>query len=400
MPSKEIQSLRRSNFLVHWTGGKDIEPDFRSGVIDCNARREEYVKRLYTTLVKQKIVLFRVESTPHVENDLDNGRFPDVVQTEFRKIGSFNIPQTCSLLRIRDGKWLIREKGYTKYVVERKNTTLDIYAGVQGLWMNWQQIECIPEGKTLYNGRWPSTAFTEIKLSNTLEHTERYGRLGFGFSREFVMRRYGAPVQYVRGTKECDMGAEDSISANFFKSLKILGFLESKTVEYDPLYFTVAALNFKNPPGFRDFIQSIGLEQFLRQESLDQRPAEGIFGYLRASVMSCAIFIKRMSESKDDREFKLLDEAEWRIPYTSRMEEEGAVQKIYGYEQLRTQECRPACMIPFTRRDLKVLIFPDDKTRRQALDEKTDTGKCIVKWLLRDPADVPIIATVDECLQF
>lgn len=39
--------------------------------------------------------------------------------------------------------------------------------------------------------------FTEIKLSGARKHTEKYGNLGIGVDREFVLNRYGNPVFYV-----------------------------------------------------------------------------------------------------------------------------------------------------------------------------------------------------------
>src|SRR4030067_384335 len=36
--------------------------------------------------------------------------------------------------------------------------------------------------------------FTEIRLSQAQEHAERYGKLGIGFGRDFIMDRGGRPV--------------------------------------------------------------------------------------------------------------------------------------------------------------------------------------------------------------
>lgn len=40
------------------------------------------------------------------------------------------------------------------------------------------------------------TCFTELKLSEVRAHASRYGRLGIGFKRPFVMERGGLPVLY------------------------------------------------------------------------------------------------------------------------------------------------------------------------------------------------------------
>jgi hypothetical protein len=138
--------------------------------------------------------------------------------------------------------------------------------------------------------------------------------------------------------------------------------------------------------------------QSLKDAGYGGRDAEypwGIFKFLYNAVMTCAIFIKTMSdEDEESVKFDLLDEAEWRIPYTDHMVKEGRI-RATGLE-------RPRARIPFTQSDLKALILPDNRTRKQALGGITCSSKSkhIVKWLFKDPANVPIIATVDECRHF
>jgi hypothetical protein len=43
--------------------------------------------------------------------------------------------------------------------------------------------------------------FTEIKLSVARKHSQRYGSLGLGVDRDFVLKRYGNPVFYVKSGK-------------------------------------------------------------------------------------------------------------------------------------------------------------------------------------------------------
>ena len=88
----------------------------------------------------------------------------------------------------------------------------------EGLWMNKQPIELYDKlNKSIERVyEWPATCFTEIKLTQIKKHTDRYGRLGFGFSREFVMQHYGAPVLYIAETDK------DIISPHLFRLYKIL----------------------------------------------------------------------------------------------------------------------------------------------------------------------------------
>lgn len=50
------------------------------------------------------------------------------------------------------------------------------------------------------------TCFTEIKLSFAKRHAQRYGNLGIGVTREYILKRYGNPVFYVSNGKYCNIG--------------------------------------------------------------------------------------------------------------------------------------------------------------------------------------------------
>ncbi len=139
---------------------------------------------------------------------------------------------------------------------------------VDGFWMT-TPIEYI-EG---YNGsginyKIPMTCFTEIRLSQTQLHARRYGLLGVGVTRRFVLERLGGPVHYVRNhPTECVIGNAQEL------------------------------LNVLNTLGRPDLIAYFGVN---------------------------ASFIKNMSDpGKDD--FTYLDEQEWRIVHTHRQTHSGAL---------------------------------------------------------------------------
>ena len=50
----------------------------------------------------------------------------------------------------------------------------------------------------------PITCFTEWTLGQSLPHTSRYGRLGLGFPKRFVLSRGGQPLIYVRDSAKND----------------------------------------------------------------------------------------------------------------------------------------------------------------------------------------------------
>ncbi len=208
----------------------------------------------------------------------------------------------------------------------------------EGLWMTASKEEVDGYKITPFGYAVPMTCFTEIKLSATHRHTERYGCLGFGFSRDFVIERCGLPVQYVSG-------------------------------EDDPIVGNFSAL--------WDLLKRPNVREQLSCEE---------FGLAMNGIIINIGFIKNMSECKFPQDFKYLDEAEWRIIHTYRREKEGKL--------IDTGGNMPFYKIPFKPCDLKVLILPDAQTRQQALSDLD-----ILKWF-GEPPDFPIIATVEECSHF
>ena len=69
-----------------------------------------------------------------------------------------------------------------------------------GLWMTSSDNDqpLIYKRKKVKRETFSRTCFTELKLSETRIHAKRFGRLGIGVKRPFVMRKKGAPVIYYR----------------------------------------------------------------------------------------------------------------------------------------------------------------------------------------------------------
>jgi hypothetical protein len=59
--------------------------------------------------------------------------------------------------------------------------------------------------------------FTEIRLSQAEKHAERYGKLGIGFTRDFIMNKGGRPVIYIPYKADGRL-LEDSIKSVYEKS--------------------------------------------------------------------------------------------------------------------------------------------------------------------------------------
>jgi hypothetical protein len=164
--------------------------------------------------------------------------------------------------------------------------------------------------------------FTEIRLSQAQIHAERYGKLGIGFTREFIMDIGGRPVIYIPyKAKNGGRLLEDSIRKVHEKSA-----------------------------GNRQIHKS----------------AKWIMAY-----------VKRMSNGKDQDYY---EEMEWRLVY-----DESSTHFIKG-------EVNNVYRLQFKESDIKVIIFPDENTKKESLSDAS----------IKDYFSIhqPIIVTLEDCTNF
>ena len=67
-----------------------------------------------------------------------------------------------------------------------------------GLYMKPGVESIIGSNTTTVTASVSRVCFTEIRLSQAQEHSKRYGKMGIGLSRDFVLERMGGPVFYVQ----------------------------------------------------------------------------------------------------------------------------------------------------------------------------------------------------------
>lgn len=176
------------------------------------------------------------------------------------------------------------------------------------------------------------TCFSEVRLSYARDHAQRYGRLGIGVRRSFVLDRCGTPAWYVRNR------APESIVSALFEVW---------------LYLAT---------------------------STDQSTATK-----RTRLDHAMSMLKPMSDSEGQEDFTYLEEHEWRIVFNHEAKKLGRI--------VETGKDNPRFRVPITADDLRVLVFPDDLTRSEALDD--NAVKCFL-----DKAQSPtILLTIDECEQ-
>ena len=167
--------------------------------------------------------------------------------------------------------------------------------------------------------------FTEIKLSLVRKHAQRYGLLGLGVDRDFVLKRYGNPVFYMKS-------GDSNVAVN---ANKVLEFLK-------------------------------------RQDNADE---------ILLEYRTLLAYFKNMND-KDSDDLTYYDEIEWRITHLNRLEDEGRLSVVDEANYVYLLKLKPG--------DVKVLVFPDKKTKTQAFNN-TRFSKLIEK---------PICLTIDDCENF
>lgn len=183
------------------------------------------------------------------------------------------------------------------------------------------------------NGSWIEysahvTCFTEIRLTEAETHTSRYGLLGVGVNRHFVLERFGGPVHYVRNhCSECVVGNAQEI-------------------------FSV----------------------------LDKHSDQDIKNYFGINTA----FIKAMSDKNTDN-FLYLNEQEWRIVQTD--------VQLKTSNIVKTESHCPAYRVPLSPGDIKVLVFPDSRTRTLAVNRLNN-------FLSENENFNLALLTIEECSEF
>lgn len=247
--------------------------------------------------------------------------------------------------------------------IERLRDTL-----LTGLWMTVPKENIIGEnGSKIEYGNY-MTCFTEIKLSQTSEHSSRYGHLGFGFLRKFVLDRWGAPVQYFRNS-----GNEKLLNCQITLQ-KIVKYFQENI----------------NSDKWQELFSSIYIDNYSHQTPVSQH-----LGLLESQLTFAISFIKNMSNSNED-DFTYLDEHEWRIAFHPQLLNENLI-KIFGNPKdncvINKKFVPGFYKIPFTS-ELQFIVFPDKDCKEMAIcDNEIQNMLCLAN-------SKPILLTLDDCLSF
>ena len=336
---------KRSEYLVHWTG-KDIERQHR---LNPDERRRAYIERLHQTLLGDP----------------------------------------------------------RHYANSQENIDPDKRQSMPGLWMTWSAESLLGDmGRRIEHIPMPVTCFTELPLTSARGHATRYGSMGFGFTRQFILKRRGNPVLYVAGRPEYDV-----IISNIFGAMNVFGQFESEASEAAKRIaprtgFDVDMAISTLKQGITDSQLRETLEDILRW--LDRHPplelniaadpqvttAKALENKKKA-LWLVAAYLKNMSECPADEDMTYLNEMEWRIVHSYPVEDSGLICETQPALSDPRLLKNPPYKIPFDECDLKVLVLPDADTKNQVLNDDT-----IRSWFgsRNGTFRYPIILTIDDLI--
>jgi hypothetical protein len=224
----------------------------------------------------------------------------------------------------------------------------------KGLWVKApREPDRLGDGSLLAVTR-PICCFTEWALDESLPHTARYGRLGLGFSKQFVLQSGGQPVTYVR-----DRARKDP----FVRAMRTL------------------AMHVRALPASRESTELASsfeyVSQFLKRVD---RPKPPVVMKKAARLKRAPVAAPRASEPhrrRFGRTLAYLEEREWRIVFDPAIA-----------DRFRDGPGTPAHYLPFRPgSELFTVVLPDTRTVHMALHDR---------WLRKRllPVDAPHVTVL------
>jgi hypothetical protein len=231
-----------------------------------------------------------------------------------------------------------------KYINRVKGTL------AKGLWIKApEKPEQIGAGQQLIDICQPIVCFTEWALEESIPHVSRYGRLGFGFTKQFVLASGGQPVAYVNNI----------LKLPYLKSFLHIHKLVKKLKERFPSDSQLEQLvnEIEYVSAFHKNIRQIRAPAGAAQ-SPDEPKTVTSDGVVRSSIYPDEV------PRKVGNILHFLEEREWRIVYDKMLETSG---RVRGNGPSRT----PPYYLPFVPgKDLTSIVLPDSRCVKMAMSDE------------------------------
>lgn len=227
-------------------------------------------------------------------------------------------------------------KDYQANYVQRLQEIL-----TNGLWVRKPEKPDQLSNKSMIKVQKPIVCFTEWSLNNSIPHTKKYGKLGLGFSKRFILNSGGQPVTYVKGQKNDSYAKSLDELAKFFYHKRHFEFPEEEFENAKKRfeYITHFAKRIKFPLNVRPTTQKVKIKKEPRIKK-EVNPFKRQFG----------------------QTLQYLEEREWRIVY-----DDFLVDKFKPAQKTKTHD--ESFFLPFlSGSDLFTVVLPDNRTVKLALE--------------------------------
>lgn len=193
--------------------------------------------------------------------------------------------------------------------IERLKSILD-----DGFWMSIPKERLV--GMPICNTQkecgiqyfYPMTCFTELRLSSVKNHVKKYGHLGIVVNREFILKRKGGPVRYVKSDNHDLAVARICLAIQKLEELKEKIGLTNKDIDIE---------------------------------------------HIRSGLTWNICFMKAMS----DEQYEYINEEEWRIVADENIEKTNLIR--------RNQENKPPWFVPLKPGDIQIIVVKNKNIRNR-----------------------------------
>ena len=251
-----------------------------------------------------------------------------------------------------------------------------------GIWVNIPRKpeEFIFENKH-FSLQLPIACFTEWSLGDSLSHTGKYGRMGFGFPKRWVIEQGGQSVSYFNHKQK------SGLLRKIFKLLALVGEEKEGGV-------------WEAKPGIKAADELIYLLHFAKMIRAHKEKRTKKKAVRKIDPEKSPVPIRKLTQATKDainwrRRFgaplPFVEECEWRIVYDK------ASKKF----KVGPQEEGPSYYLPYTPgNDLFTLVLPDNKVVSKVMEITEITERLFQPWkhcpTLRD-RHVPPVTVLAHC---
>ena len=239
-----------------------------------------------------------------------------------------------------------------------------------GLWMKKTRVPDQIGSGNLVRVRQPLLCFTEWSLSDSQPHAYKYGRLGLGFPRKFVLGLGGQPVSYIAASQNEPNYFADALLAVAAHFHRYQGD-DAEVLRKEFLFLT-------------QFVKKLRMEQQDRKARDEARSVKRYGRPAERRAKPTKTYSKQYGKT-----LEFLEEREWRVVYHDALLRRGRIRENISRPQ------GPDYFVPVQPgKDLFTVVLPDYRTA-QILRTSNNCKDILPRMQLPDHPHVTLLTLED-----